>query len=440
VADASSYEVVAAVPMNFAPLDGYYVESRDKLYCSDEESGLIAVINCATDSLERRIFTPGSDFGSPVYSSGSNKLYYDAYLNNGSGLVVIDCAGDSLKTALPVQRDMTPIMVYNPAMDRIYWCGMSEDTTLLVVDCAGDSVVGRVLVGGYPAALACNPDSNRAYCASYRGDSMFVSAIDCAADSVMGAVFVRSDYYHSPMVMCYVSSRDVVCCRTGDSIVLVDGAATQVVGYARPGGSPSKLHFDRVSDKLYCLLAGSDELAAIDCRDMSLEARIRLAARLSDMAFDSIADRMWVTSPDYGCMSLVDGRTNRFLGLLEAGDSPGDITWAPPHRKMYVVDQEGHAILVLRDTSLADVYENPLPLQVRTLPTVVRGVLVLGAVGSRQNIGHRAELLDATGREVMDLVPGANDVRALSPGVYFVREPASGERSAVSVRKVVITR
>jgi len=40
---------------------------------------------------------------------------------------------------------------------------------------------------------------------------------------------------------------------------------------------------------------------------------------------------------------------------------------------------------------------------------------------------------------VLDLRPGANDVRALAPGVYFVREAASGERSAVSVRKVVLT-
>jgi hypothetical protein len=85
-------------------------------------------------------------------------------------------------------------------------------------------------------------------------------------------------------------------------------------------------------------------------------------------------------------------------------------------------------------------------------PTVVRGVLVLGAVDSRQNTGHRAELLDAAGRKVMALRPGANDVRALAPGVYFVRQQSvvssqhsgpsavGGERFAVSVRKVVVTR
>jgi hypothetical protein len=73
-------------------------------------------------------------------------------------------------------------------------------------------------------------------------------------------------------------------------------------------------------------------------------------------------------------------------------------------------------------------------LRTTNVATVVRGVLVLGAVDSRPNTAHRAELLDISGRKLLDLKPGANDVRALSPGVYLVR---SG-RSAVA--KVVITR
>jgi len=68
--------------------------------------------------------------------------------------------------------------------------------------------------------------------------------------------------------------------------------------------------------------------------------------------------------------------------------------------------------------------------------SIVRGVLVLCAVGSRQSIGYRAELLDAAGRRVMDLGPGANDVHALAPGVYFVRE---AQAQAQAIQKVVLT-
>jgi len=85
-------------------------------------------------------------------------------------------------------------------------------------------------------------------------------------------------------------------------------------------------------------------------------------------------------------------------------------------------------------------------VEVRTLSvgqTVVRGVLVLGAADSRQHSAYRAELLDISGRKVMGLQPGANDVNRLSPGVYFVRQQStfsSQHSGASSVFKVVVAR
>jgi len=72
--------------------------------------------------------------------------------------------------------------------------------------------------------------------------------------------------------------------------------------------------------------------------------------------------------------------------------------------------------------------------------SLVRGVLRME--NSIQNAGYRAELLDVSGRKVMALLPGDNDVRGLAPGVYFVREEGPMVRGAkgCSVRKVVIAR
>jgi len=74
------------------------------------------------------------------------------------------------------------------------------------------------------------------------------------------------------------------------------------------------------------------------------------------------------------------------------------------------------------------------------MPTIVSGVLFLPD-DRRPGIEDRAVLLDISGRKVTSLCPGANDVRSLAPGVYFVYpEPSavSGQRSAVA--KVVLTR
>jgi hypothetical protein len=97
-----------------------------------------------------------------------------------------------------------------------------------------------------------------------------------------------------------------------------------------------------------------------------------------------------------------------------------------------------HVIKMAPD-SVGGIQESPKPLAASPgpEPTIVRGVL--DAVGSRQNTEYRADLLDVSGRKVMDLQPGVNDVRALVPGVYFVRE-AQAQAQAQAVRRVVITR
>ena len=50
-------------------------------------------------------------------------------------------------------------------------------------------------------------------------------------------------------------------------------------------------------------------------------------------------------------------------------------------------------------------------------------------------------LLDITGRDVLRLRPGVNDVRGLATGVYFVRyEPRIPSRRPGAIRKIVICR
>jgi DNA-binding beta-propeller fold protein YncE len=65
-------------------------------------------------------------------------------------------------------------------------------------------------------------------------------------------------------------------------------------------------------------------------------------------------------------------------------------------------------------------------------PTIVRGVLFLPGAASHKP--QASSLLDAAGRKVLDLHPGANDLSRLAPGVYFYRLVA-GENTAT--RKMV---
>jgi hypothetical protein len=70
--------------------------------------------------------------------------------------------------------------------------------------------------------------------------------------------------------------------------------------------------------------------------------------------------------------------------------------------------------------------------------TIVRGILIL--TPDISNLTSDVALHDFSGRKVMDLKPGDNDVSRLSPGVYFVRTRGQGARGEGPGEKVVITR
>jgi len=82
---------------------------------------------------------------------------------------------------------------------------------------------------------------------------------------------------------------------------------------------------------------------------------------------------------------------------------------------------------------------------VRTMnraPTIACGVLLLPEGVSGERLAVCAHLLDVSGREVMELRPGTNDVSVLAPGVYFIREAQSQatSRKPQTTRRVVIAR
>jgi hypothetical protein len=105
---------------------------------------------------------------------------------------------------------------------------------------------------------------------------------------------------------------------------------------------------------------------------------------------------------------------------------------------VYVANCRGSSISVLRDSG-GGIEESfkPQASSLRPAATIVRGVLFLPEAASHKP--QAASLLDISGRKVLELQPGPNDVRAVVPGVYFVRE-AQAQAQTQAVRKVVITR
>ena len=101
----------------------------------------------------------------------------------------------------------------------------------------------------------------------------------------------------------------------------------------------------------------------------------------------------------------------------------------------------GRSIKFTTDAPIPGVEEErDTPYAVRhTQATIVRGSLVLPGASASSS---QSLLLDAAGRKAAELRPGVNDIRRLSPGIYFILEPsaANRERSAASVSRVILMR
>lgn len=129
---------------------------------------------------------------------------------------------------------------------------------------------------------------------------------------------------------------------------------------------------------------------------------------------------------------LMNGRDDRLYVLNTAGP------WNPEAMPLatFHYDKWRTGWYRLSPTGLAEERGTRDAGRITPNATVVRGVFSTRPTAD----GSRQELLDATGRRVMSLKTGPNDVSALAPGVYFVRIAYGIGREASSVTRVVIAR
>jgi YVTN family beta-propeller protein len=180
---------------------------------------------------------------------------------------------------------------------------------------------------------------------------------------------------------------------------VIDGAANTVVTTVTVGDGPRVLGYDSIYNKAYCVNGRSNNV------------------------------------------SVIDGGLNEVVATISVGSSPCALAWNPIQNRTYVANLQSSTVSVIRDSAVTGIEESPkaqAPSH-KLEATIVRGVLLLDALDSRQNTAYRANLLDIGGRKVMGLAPGANDVRALAPGVYFIRD-AQAQAQAHVIRKVVVAR
>jgi hypothetical protein len=308
-------------------------------------------------------------------------------------VAVVDLAGRSLDTVVPMARPAA--LLADPVRSRVY-CSVPSEGRVFVLDAAGDSVIDSILVGGDAGALCLLPDSGLLCCATPSSNS--IAVIDCAINRVVKIV---------------------------------------------PAGDGDVLFYNSRRNKLYCASSGyQGRVAVISCSTWTLDTTLTLQTGVRALDYDPVADRLYCLPSSGSWVSVIECRRDIVVSQVLAGEYPAAIAFASAQRRMYVANQYGSSLTVIKDTAHAGVEEDAgSGIEGRTPQvTVVSGVLVLAQAPSRKPQAA-SWLLDISGRKVLDLAPGPNDVRALPPGVYFVRvAQAQAQAQAQAVRKVVITR
>jgi YVTN family beta-propeller protein len=158
--------------------------------------------------------------------------------------------------------------------------------------------------------------------------------------------------------------------------------------------------------------------------------------------YDSVAGRVYCANYTSHDVTVIDAAGDSVIATVPVGFMPLAFAQSPAQGRLYVANYGGSSISVIRDVVAVAETMNDERGTMNRGPTVVQGVLDLGAY-SKQHSAYRAELLDAVGRRVAVLRVGSNDVRWLAPGVYFVKEQSafSSQHSGRSgVTKVIVAR
>jgi len=247
------------------------------------------------------------------------------------------------------------------------------------------------------------------------------------------------DYYaSSPHV---VADRDhIICDYTGasESLYGYQNFTESRTFYTQPDtwGTPYAVtNLDSLHDLYY-----SGALA------LSGDGRVHTALIICDTAeVEWLYHVYYTSSSDHGVswsdLELVDEDTTLSSGDPDIGaDSAGHAYAVWPH------GEAGQSRIWFATNNPLAVAEEPTQPVITAQPsaTVICGVLFLPRDMTEIPPGvsdrvPRPVLLDISGREVLALRPGANDVRALAPGVYFVRSgPSAVSWQPSAVTKVVI--
>jgi DNA-binding beta-propeller fold protein YncE len=360
----------------------------------------------------------------PVSGCVNALLGKNYILMDDGELMVFDAAADTVITTLSLDSTMEWSLAACAAKAGRVLCAARDTGICALVDCQTDSAIGTVRTRGPVRVLAAGSE-----------ETTFVAATaGClyVIDAETGAIRDSVETGLEPSALCFVAEMHKLYCADAAErcLYVLSTTSDSVVGKVNLGGKPHGICYDSADNRLYVSATQPGAIWVVDCGADSVAAFVDLAdsSRPTPPAYSSFGNRVYFASGDsIGVIECCQDKVTSWLP--RRFHAPSTPRVFPPLGLVSVVSEDQFVTLFGDPTARPAVVS---AAQGRA-PTVARGALQLTDVSTGQ-------LFDLSGRRVLDLLPGPNDVSGLAPGVYFAREQAADGSKPAKTRKVVILR
>ena len=302
-------------------------------------------------------------------------------------------------------EEFGPYMRYHAGVNKLY-CSFN-DGSLAVIDAAADTFLGSTWLGCGAEQLIADTLRNRLFVAGHPGGRDTPVVIDAETDSVIARLpsVAGAELLYSPVQNCLYCFKDT-------ARVIVIECSTYSVAGGIPAPSGHRGFWEPSSDRVY--YATWDSVIGIECATNRVLPAIPVSGWVYSWVSDTVRYRIYCATDD--TLYVVDIWQNSVIARLPGAYA---LAWDRAGSRAFAVTGHSEVTVVHDDGVPCDERVRAVPDGVGSMATVVRHTLY-------QPPRQRAKLLDSSGRKVADLLPGANDLRRLPLGVYFVRPASNG--------------
>ena len=425
VVDAEADTVIGV--LNYAtylPRQMVHNPAGNKLYLLCTAQDEVLVVD-STFGAPKHILGGATDSDAlPVLNPALNRLY----VADAGALRVIDCNSDSLLESKPMYGIDAPIPVMVPYINRLFvFEGSGSADSVYAYDFLRNTVAAILYLSDGVTSAVFDPRTNRIYFACE--DAPTVSALNPVTGVIERTFDLVGGSNDGRLALNLDLGRLYYTDQSPGRMFTIDLLAGSVIGNESLPWDIDTMFLDRRLQKLYLCSRHHAGTLVYDCNQTRVIDTIAADFRYAGL-LDELHDKLYLRNG-----AVVDCRYDSVVTTLPESLNARSMAWDPIDNRVFQATTG--RLYVYRDGPYG-IEEQKVGLRERRYATVVRGVLLLPA----SSVAHGASsfLLDISGRKVLDLRAGANDVRALAPGVYFVRELQTSGLKPHAIRKVVLTK